>query len=356
MARSDRSGRSWFWMCLAAISLGLALWACDGSGILPITSEPELVLSSTPPADNRTTPYDGVFVRATLSDTGMISSSEAGLLACPDIVPLQSTLLGDPAATLLTYWENDFGMALLAGQVNYIYLRAMNAGASDQQADVYLYSFPASLTLPAPKYWANNVLRTISGAQFSTMTATAGQKAVATERFAWTPPDRHYGLVARVVTAEQPAELPSGALVAADMAQWIASTPAIRVRNVFPTTLTSPVMTVDMAISNPGPAAEYCVLLECSGLPPGSEIAFACPTLGPTPMLSLHRTTVTQSDNFAAGTYTQLPADFDATLSVSFFSNGSSVNPGASIRVRQIYLDDGFADGADVGAFTIMFE
>lgn len=284
--------------------------------------------------------YDDFYLRGELDDVGEVPQQGGGMCTSPDIIPVGSTPLPDPQTTLSKGWRQDLGTDVLAGQQNYVYVRAKNLKAGANNGQAALYYTRASLIL-WPDQWSQNELKTEAGASSSVLAAGAlGDVAVGAAPFVWTPaalPDNdHYCLIARASTTAHPNPIPGTFGSMDDWVTFIRQNPGFGWRNVALVTRDTPTFQTNVQLSVPN-ACELYVLLEADNIPVGAAMQFTCGTPGPSPELVLPKTTINMP-NMVAGVYSNVPAGFASAITLSFWSNGLTIPSGASLTLSAFYV------------------
>ena len=289
---------------------------------------------------NDQTQWTDLYIRHQFDDTGLYPTS-GSQSASPDVIPSGDNPYSDPSQLITdTNWSKDFGNSTNASQANYIYLRGANGNtAAKKSGQSYLYYSPASLLLwptdptDPTKGWANNPLRTSSGAQYVDVSAEAGKRFYTPEPFQWIPAqiyNDHYCLIGRLVTTDNPNPIPAlGTLT--DFAAYISQHPNMAWRNVVTINPAQPVSTTSVDYSQGQDGGYVYMNLRCMNAPDGSAVSLNCGTSGPNPPIYIPQTIVKNpagSSQFTITLYTNIPGNFRSNITYSWYSNGTTPLPG----------------------------
>jgi hypothetical protein len=156
------------------------------------------------------TKYLDIFIRDGLADTNTLPRTGAGTTS-PDIIPSGTMPSADPGTQ---YGGDNYAKALGApivyGQQNYIYVRGMNYGTALSIGTVSLYSAYQN-QLSTPSAWT--ALSTAGGSTTAALGANAGDVAVISDPFVWTPAlpssGNPYVLIAVIATKTNPDPVPA---------------------------------------------------------------------------------------------------------------------------------------------------
>ncbi|WP_296595118.1 hypothetical protein [Phenylobacterium sp.] len=290
--------------------------------------------------------YSDLFMRANLNDQGQMPAP-GNLSSSPDIIPYGQVPVGNPASQFSDFTQ-DFGQSVQWGVGNNIYVRGTNLAAGAESGDVYLYWSQASL-LNWPQVWSTNTILPQSGNPSVKLAATAAnQQVVAQEPFFFTPQmvlpsGDHVCLIGRVATTANPNPIPS-TVTMDSFAGFIANNRGFSWRNIeiinMPTKPAGSTPDWTMSVDyEQGTQTEIVnVVLSCVNIPVGCSIGFTCSTPGPTPMLSLVNTQVSNPTSFVAGITSTIPAGFKSNIQYWFYSNGKAIPGGASVTLKAIYV------------------
>lgn len=152
---------------------------------------------------NTTTPEGQVPVTGSLNST-------------PDIIPMTAAVR-DPQGTLSSpeSWAKTYSGQVSLGVPNYLYVRAKNFGAGEEQATVSMYASGNAL-INLPTQWLQNALTVQTGGKTVSLAATTNQQiVVGTQPFYWEAPrppagSDHYCLFALVDDPKNPNPLLHG--------------------------------------------------------------------------------------------------------------------------------------------------
>lgn len=282
--------------------------------------------------------YNDLYMRCNLSDSGSVPRSGT-LSASPDIIPYGTSPVADPVTEFTNNYSKDVGKNLTANQQNFIYTRAYNYAAGPAAGDIYLYYSPAALLL-YPSLWSENTLLTSQGADHVTVSASsANQIVVSNDPFTWVPQqisNDHYCMVARVSTEANPNPVPQTGDIN-DFAHWISTNGGWAWRNVTVVTAGAPTFTRTMNYTQGDLAGTMQFVLQCQNVPVGAKVGFSCGTPGPTPLINLPPTTVTNGSSFVIGMVSNVPANFISNISYSYWANGNNPPPGFQISLMVTY-------------------
>jgi hypothetical protein len=285
------------------------------------------------------TMYDDLFFRTNLSDEGTIPSPGLAYTS-PDIIPYGLSPVSDPQDFFTRNYNADVGQDLITKASNYIYLRAKNLAVGAQQGLASLYYSPASLLL-YPSQWQSNQLKTSDNlTQVAVSAPSANAIAVTTNPFVWTPSaiggGDHYCLISRVSTSQHDNPIPATGGIS-DFTQFILDNPGFGWRNVALTDANSPTFTTSVQFSQGNEAGQMYFLLDCRNVPAGASVAFSAGTPGPTPLISLQKTTVPQNNgSWTVGMQSLVPANYATQISYSYWANGTTPLPGFSLTLRAV--------------------
>ena len=284
--------------------------------------------------------YNDLFLRDNLDDGGSVPAAGT-LSSSPDIIPFGTAPVSDPATFFTNNYGNDVGQDLVANSQNYIYMRAKNLSLSGgENGTLSLYYSPASLLL-YPSLWQNNILKTGSGATTVPVSAAAtGDIVVGTDPFTWQPQmisGDHYCLIGQIVTASHPNPIPQTGGIQ-DFATYIANNRGMGWRNVSIVNNGSPTFTQTVQYNQGNEQGDMAILITCSNVPVGAEVAFSCGTPGPNPPINLPRTKVTNSSSFVVGITSVIPANFNSSIAYSYWANGTVPLPNWSIGLSVVYF------------------
>lgn len=305
-------------------------------------------------------PVSGLHIRRTLSDYGYIANTTAAQARSPDIIPTGGSLIADPQGTFgtLASYGEDYGDAtILAGQNNYIYVRAKNFSATSADADVYLYYAPAGLFL-TPDQWKDNLIRTKSGADHATLSAaSAGAVAVTSDPFVFRPLySQPYSLIARLTPVNQPSTFTEPLTTTSKYLNWVPGS-GTAYRTIVPVKNGQPV-TAMFTIQNPDATEkQFFFVLRNDGLPPGTRVILSGDSRTSTP---IRLESKIQDGQSLYGITTTLDAGHKSNLYVTINQGAAAIQPGAKLLVFQrVYDDDSSRDGPApvyiVGEASIVF-
>lgn len=282
--------------------------------------------------------YNDIYMRAYLGDPGNVPRSTSyPLSASPDLVPYGTQPATDVNSLLTdTSWNQVYNSPLVINQSNYLYMRAQNLGTAQTTGQFSLYYSPASLLL-WPSEWQQNQLQTAGGEPTQSVSIAPGARGVTPSAFVWNPAappsGDHYCLVGMVSTPDHPATVPSDGDIQ-NFASWIANNGSFAWHNVSTTNAGSPTWTKTINYDQGTVASDILFQIVCTNVALNSKVAFSCGQAGPTPPINLPPTTVTNSASFIAGVLSSVPANFQADISYSYWSNGNPPASGFSITIQ----------------------
>jgi hypothetical protein len=313
----------YFWIGYGQCGIDATMWAVDSfSKVYPL--------------------YDDLFMRANLSDVGQVPGV-GNACTSPDIIPFGSLpYSGDPNTFFAGNYTSDVGQNVLAGEQNYIYVRAKNLASAADTGQVWLYWSKASL-LNWPSVWSGNALKTEQGSTSVEISAAQdGQVAVGQAPFVWSPAqisDDHYCMISRVVTANNPNPVPDDGTID-DFTKYVLNNRGVGWRNVTLVRGDTPSwqVPVNLRVTD---ACQLLIQVETTNVPLGCAVQFACGIEGPNPPLILAPTQITTSPNQTVGIWSQLPQGFSADITVSFWLNSNPALPsGAQVALCAYRLLD----------------
>jgi hypothetical protein len=319
---------------------------------------------------------NGVFIRHQMGDYP--GNNGGSFSACPDIVisvdgnnnptPLDPT-------TLITqqgyYTESNPGGYGYQGNVNYVYLRALNNASSLRPPPqfnprLWLYYTPSNLALWPVNWQSNNIQ--VQGQAVSqnwqdttsiianTISGRGGQSGqelnvLATrEPFLWNPPvlggGNHYCLIAM---AENPlANPPSPPLPGPfqsfnELCAFVLTNDWFGWRNVVGVQKTVPTWQMNFPIAGPPQASQVQIGVQCTNMPVNSQFQFSVAgprgTTNPGDGVNSGMVTITNPNLFVAMPM-MFPANFNTTMVLNWYANGTTPAPGATITPYLAVLED----------------
>ncbi|NJB69434.1 C1A family cysteine protease [Desulfobaculum xiamenense] len=300
--------------------------------------------------------YNDLFVRDNLSDIGQIPDNGSAC-SSPDIIPWGPMPQANPQAFFAGNWRSDVSRDISAGEVNYIYVRGKNLSQGPASGRIFLHWSKASMLL-WPSQWGNNKLKTSAKADSVPIAVSGqGQIVVGADPFEWSPDTisgDHYCLITRIETAPHPNPIPADGDIK-DFASWLLGNPAVAMRNVKVVNMADkPDLNVPVLLEAPQDMDLY-VALVASNLPKGSAVRFTCGDSRAEPLLTMPKTTISDSRSFLTGMPVRLPAGFSADVVVSFWRNGQQLDTPGSISVESFYLVDEDHPLAEHGFDTATF-
>jgi len=314
---------------------------------------------------------NGVFVRHQPGDYP--GNNGGSFSACPDIViPVANDANHTPEplnpTTLISqqgyYTEFNPGSYMYAGNVNYVYLRALNNTSSFSPPPqfnprLWLYYTPANLALWPSQWQSNNIQVQGQGGQqnwqdtaniiTNNIVGQGGQSGqqlnvlATSEPFLWNPPVRqdgsHYCLIAMAENplANPPSPpLPGPFATFNDLVTFVLTHDWFGWRNMQAVPRTVPTWQMNFPIAGPSQTSNAMIGVQCTDMPIGSAFSFSVAgpggttnpgdgvTTGPNPVL------ITNPNQTYAMPMV-FPANFNTTMVLSWYANGRTPRPGASI-------------------------
>lgn len=289
--------------------------------------------TSTQPATVNDVPassqWADVYMRKGLDDNGTVPYPGTSWTWSPDIVPNGTTVMANAPAVLAANYGTDPGLPTVPDQPNFYYVRAKNLFGGQRTATFELYYCPANLFL-LPSLWSGNQLSTSSGAlQVTGSAANNGDVLVATEPFAFNPPDstQHHCLVSRLTTPGDPNPMPADFATLDALGTFILNHPDFAWRNVVTVDGDIPTFTHTFAIDTTVVATGGTFMLGISykNLTVGSKVSFSAGTPIPSgpdqgSVIQLVETPVSQSSGSIGTTFLTIPAGYHTNVSYSYFA------------------------------------
>ncbi|MHB9118301.1 MAG: hypothetical protein ACYC2R_08500 [Burkholderiales bacterium] len=269
--------------------------------------------------------YNDIYMRDDLADTGQIPSGAGCSCESPDIIPFGTSPVADPQTEFSGNWTSDVGQNLEYGQINYIYVRGMNAYPGAETGTVQLYYSNSSLLLNVTQ-WVGNVIQTAESSPLNSVSASAqGDIVVGVDAFQWTPPTppsgSHYCLVALVGTPNNPVQLPTVDFTScADFVDWVVDNPSVAQRNI--TIVSNPVPPTwqqSQQFMNPDSTAEefYFLIPDISALPMNSTVSLSCAAGEPVPPVNYSATVNGPGPIPVSSPATVIPGNFTGSVVVT---------------------------------------
>ena len=270
-------------------------------------------------------------LRIDLSDNGTYPNRPGVPCESPDIIRYGVAPIDNWQTFLAGNYGSDVGRNPSVNQDNFIYARAKNLSANSAEGDMYVYWSPAS-ALMWPKQWSGNVMQCNRGDQHVTFPLTPpGGIIVCSEPLKWNPrpiaANDHYCLAGRVSTESHPNPIPNVTKLP-DFVQYIRDNPNMCWRNVTLIDANMPTTSFNVGYDQGDEAGLMIVQIAGSYLPvagPGqtpAQVAFNCSTPGPNPLMLLNPTPITGATQ-SFGLNTQVPENFQAPVTISFWNHGN---------------------------------
>lgn len=234
---------------------------------------------------------DNLFLRANLEATGEIP--EVGkTYTSPDIIPYGTEQVDDPATLFTTEasYATNPGRNIMAGEANYIYVRAKNlyTGGAIQGGQVALY-WVVSGTAWETADWT--LIESINGEASSPISAeNYGDVVVADDAFLWVPPDApdgyHYCLIALISTTDpdDPNDVPTFTS-SQEFVEWKVTNLQVSQRNISYDSGSDDTKQFVQDVKNLSPTLheDMLITVTCNGVSDGTSISVYSPSTELTP-------------------------------------------------------------------------
>jgi hypothetical protein len=291
--------------------------------------------------------FNGIYMRPNPSSTGTIPA-QGSLCDSPDIWIAGTTPVANYQTALAT--SQSYGTSssnnVSVGYDNYIYVRGLNGAQTTVSNTVELFYVP-NAAIPWPSQWQGNVINTDAGNGTSIANITnlaPGAIGVADATFLWSnvqpPPSGsdHYCLIAWLNTSNNSNPFPA-IYTQLDMSALIMNNLAWGWRNTVEVSSNLPTWSYQMGLSIPlniSTTAQYYVFVNPTGFV-GWSVAFNCSqTDAKGNPIQLVETPI-QQNGALLGTTCVLEPGFNATVTISMYSNGKSSSAGATIPLGCTY-------------------
>lgn len=288
--------------------------------------------------------YQGMFVRQALGDTPS-SSPPTDWTTSPDVIIAGPTPAADPSVYAASgNYGTSYGTNLTSGQVNYVYVRALNATSGSWTARIWLFYVDNNMAPFADGWTSNGISVNGAAVNYCTVSATSANQIVVSAPFVvQTPPvtqNQSWDLIALV--ENQPLSKPPEANVPQNMTSWaelgqwagqnygqvgwVSSTPATGWGQTWQTSATFQTGTY---------SGELFVGALCSNMPTDGFLAVTMP--GPAGCtLNLAKTAIANG-NGMYGSMLQAPAGFPgSTVTITYWQGGTTPPAGASITPQAL--------------------
>jgi hypothetical protein len=296
--------------------------------------------------------YTDLFMRPNLTSPQGQTPSQTPVTSCPDIIPAGTspTTNFQQVYSSPSSYSSDPGQSVVLGENNYIYVRANNGATGAESGQVYLYYVPAQV-INWPSEWAKNQLLTDQvdsqgqNLPYLALSAqTSGEIVVGQGVFQWIPQppppgSDHYCLISQITTASTPNPIlgQTTPMTYEDMATIVANDLGFGWRNVVlindggaPTWNYQTMLTVPSNVT----AEVVHVYLACNNMAVGGAMAFtASTTAGSSAPVSMAQTTITDANQISGVTVTLQPG-YSASITVSYWSNGTTSANNSSIALE----------------------
>jgi len=282
--------------------------------------------------------YTDLYIRAALNDPGNIPRTGMGLSSSPDVIPYGVMPVSNPQ----TFFTGDNFNQVLSRDIiynayNYVYLRGINYATEARSGQMFCYFSPSNLLL-YPSTWRQNGLYTSGGIDHVDVKDVPVNAPFATpDPLVWLapypPPNSHFCMISRVVTAQNPNPIPNSGSYS-DFATWVANNGGIGWRNVTVIAAGSPDILYNTAYDQGEEGGLMDLLITATDAPSGSEVWFSSGTpLADGKVISIPPSKITQSSQTFA-TQANIPAQWKTTFTWAYRSNGGSPGPKFDVTLR----------------------
>lgn len=283
--------------------------------------------------------YEGLLVRASLTDTGKLPRS-GDVSNSPDLIPFGIEEATNPTKLFISEFDQNLGVDLIAGKTNYIYLRGINTSTDFLQGDFYLY-YALDTDLDDPSIWSfNNQLKTVTGKDYAEVTAQQKGNIFVAEAFSWIPPSdgKSYSLITIVVPS---GTLPDFSGINGDFEKYIDATGnagwnKVTIKKPIPPPQPTLLWSTSFDYEQGDTERDMHFTINTNDIPVKSLVSFDAvadkdSTGGdPTPPIDLNKTIVSTSPNFTAGIVSTVPAGYKGEITFSLYAfsppSGSTVS------------------------------
>lgn len=155
--------------------------------------------------------FNDLFVRDTWEDDGTEPVPSSYVSASPDIIPYADQTIS--AAQLIQSYSSGtlLDKGVIAGRLNYIYVRAKNNAPGTTSGKLYIYYAPGNL-LVQPSVWKQNKAANGNGSNYANLSATTNLQIVAGDQpFYFTPSGSlgaHFCFLAVIEKQGRPSPIP----------------------------------------------------------------------------------------------------------------------------------------------------
>jgi|GEM_PF-3023557 len=296
-------------------------------------------------AKKKKSQYEGILIRASLSDTGALPRT--GTVSCsPDVIPFGEQAASNPSKVFITNWDKDLGVALTAEKQNFVYVRGIETSCTDFiQKDCYVF-YSKDSEIDDPQNWIGNQLATQSGAQKVLLTAQNESKVVTTDPFIWTPPNptdgETYSLIAVLVDE---GDFPSFDGVNGDWETYVDNNGNVGWNKV----------TIKAVVPPPTPPLRWSTTFDYSqvttqtvsftllatNIPKGSALSLSSvadddSTGTPSVPIKINSTRVSTSPSFTVGIDSKVPDGYKAKITFNLYAD--SPPEGSNVQFTASYI------------------
>jgi hypothetical protein len=285
--------------------------------------------------------FDGVYLRDSLNDTGVVPSPSPNPYSSPDIIPYGSDTLTIETMTSAAGYANDLGRALLEDEFNNVYVRGKNLASDSRTGIITLYYSKASLLL-LPDQWkqvtqpSNQIY--LQNTDFKPSLASQQVGAI-NPPFLLKGPDipsgDHYCLISTVNNPNVPKSFNNNA----EFSMWVRNSPQVAWRNVSIVPASLKVFTAQLTFGNTNPLAQnFYFEVICDGFDVGTTISMKCADA--TCLINITDTVDTSGEFDASFPKRNVPGSFIGTLTITLKS-AKPIPSGASIALNYYQLSTG---------------
>lgn len=291
--------------------------------------------------------YNGMYIRKYLGQTGPIASGDAVTLS-PDLIPHGNQQEIPSIFITPENWAKDMNLPVKTGEYNLIYVRGDNAIAEDKKGNLEMNWSPANLTM-WPNNWADNLIPLSTDPKKFSLEVSAASlsKWVTGVPFQWQVPELPSGVDHFCIVGRLDEPVPWVQWSWSDLITWIKK-PNVGWRNVYPVKKDTPTWQRLFYLNLPDdgkipPDSKMYVYMDFLNMPIGIDVAFNCPDPLASPLINKKRTTL-EDPNDLIGMWTKLPRGFNSYVTISFWSNGITIPPGAMTSLNTNYTPAALTD------------
>lgn len=277
--------------------------------------------------------YNDIFIRNTLGETNSLPRDGSDTDS-PDIIPWGTAEARDPVTTFASassYGTNP-GKKVVYDSQNYIYIRGKNDNSDLVAGTVSLY-YAHRTQLSNPNAWQR--LSTKNGNNTSSAAADAGDVAVASDPFVWSPSEppaaNPYLLIAVIATPDHSNPVPDYINDPETFATWQANQGGVAARTISvpappqPKTVYALEAYVDL---NNDDELKAQFDLQWTGATPGDKVSLTTDTSSTSGPIGFSNFDITAA-NQSTGTQATVPVQYSTVVSCTYQTspNGSVASP-----------------------------